>query len=67
MDGSLTKAMSGPATIALLCLSTAPPFNGWPSDVIQMATGPLTPCGTTHAFIGSGSEKGRPPMSIWQK
>jgi len=67
MDGSWTKAMSGPATIALLDLSTAPPFNGWPSDVIQIATGPLIPCGTTHWSIGSGREKGTPPMSIWQK
>ena len=63
----LMKAMVGPATIALLWRSTAPPFSGWPSDVIQIATGPLMPWGTTHWPIGSGMEKGRPPASIWQK
>jgi hypothetical protein len=63
----LMKAMVGPATTALLWRSTAPPFSGWPSDVIQIATGPLMPWGTTHWPIGSGMEKGRPPTSIWQK
>jgi len=44
----LMKAISGPATIALLWRSTTPPFRGWSSDVIQTATGPSIPCGTTH-------------------
>jgi hypothetical protein len=63
---ALMKVISGPATIALLCRSTAPPFNGWSSDVIQIATGPLMPAGTTHWLIGREREKGMPPMSIWQ-
>ena len=62
----LMKAMVGPATIALLWRSTAPPLRGWPSEVIQIATGPLMPSGTTHSPIGKGREKGRPPVSIWQ-
>lgn len=60
------KVMAGPATIALLWRSTAPALSGCSSDVIQIATGPLIPCGTTHSPIGSGMEKGRPPTSIWQ-
>ena len=60
------KTISGPATIALLCLSTAWPFRGWSSDVIQIATGPLIPSGTTHWLSGREREKGMPPVSIWQ-
>ena len=60
------KTISGPATIALLCLSTAWPFTGWSSDVIQIATGPLIPFGTTHWLRGREREKGMPPVSIWQ-
>ena len=64
---ALMKAIRGPATIALLWRSTAPPFSGWSSEVIQTATGPLIPSGTTHWLIGREREKGMPPMSIWQK
>ena len=60
------KVNSGPATIALLCRSTTPPFKGWSSEVIQIATAPLSPCGTTHWLSGSESEKGMPAASIWQ-
>ena len=60
------KVSSGPATIALLCRSTALPFRGWLSDVIQMAVTPLIPEGTTHWSIGRLIEKGRPPVIIWQ-
>ena len=63
---ALMKAISGPATTALLWRSTTPPFSGWSSDVIQTATGPLIPCGTTHWLIGRERENGMPPMSIWQ-
>lgn len=62
----LMKVIRGPATIALLWRSTAPAFSGWSSDVIQIATGPLMPSGTTHSAIGREREKGMPPMSIWQ-
>jgi len=58
------KVMSGPATIALLFRSTAPPFRGWSSEVTQIATGPLMPEGTTHWPIGRVMEKGMPPASI---
>lgn len=61
------KASSGPATIALLCRCTALPFSGWSSDVIQIATTPLIPEGTTHWSIGREIEAGRPPANIWQK
>lgn len=61
-----TKVSSGPATIALLCRSTALPFKGWLSDVIQMAVTPLIPEGTMHWSIGRLIEKGRPPVIIWQ-
>lgn len=60
------KVSSGPATIALLCRSTTPPFKGWSSEVIQIATAPLRPCGTTHWLSGSEREKGIPAASIWQ-
>jgi hypothetical protein len=60
------KVIRGPAIRALLCLSTAWPFRGWSSDVIQMATAPLIPWGTTHPSIGREREKGMPPVSIWQ-
>jgi len=60
------KVTSGPATIALLMRSTAPPFRGWSSEVTQMATGPLMPEGTTHWLKGREMEKGMPPASIWQ-
>jgi hypothetical protein len=60
------KVSSGPATIALLCRSTTPPFKGWSSEVIQIATAPLRPCGTTHWLSGSEREKGMPAASIWQ-
>jgi hypothetical protein len=60
------KVISGPATIALLCRSTTPPFKGWSSEVIQIATAPLIPCGTTHWLIGREREKGMPATSIWQ-
>jgi hypothetical protein len=60
------KVSSGPATIALLCRSMTPPFKGWSSEVIQIATAPLRPCGTTHWLSGSEREKGMPAASIWQ-
>jgi hypothetical protein len=60
------KVSRGPATIALLCRSTTPPFKGWSSEVIQIATAPLRPCGTTHWLSGSERENGMPPVSIWQ-
>jgi len=60
------KVSSGPATIALLCRSTTPPFKGWSSEVIQIATAPLRPCGTTHWLSGREREKGMPAASIWQ-
>ena len=61
------NAMVGPATSALLPRWTALPFSGWSSDVTKIATAPLMPWGTTHWLIGSEMEKGRPPVSIWQK
>jgi hypothetical protein len=60
------KVTTGPATIALLCRSTAPPFSGWSSAVIKIATTPSSPCGTTHWLSGREREKGMPPASIWQ-
>jgi hypothetical protein len=60
------KTTSGPATIALLCRSTAWPFRGWSSDVIQIATAPLIPSGTVHSLSGREREKGMPLVSIWQ-
>jgi hypothetical protein len=60
------KVSSGPATIALLCRSTTPPFKGWSSEVIQIATAPLRPCGTTHWLSGRERENGMPAASIWQ-
>jgi len=60
------KVITGPATIALLCLSTAWPFRAWSSDVIQIATAPLIPMGTLQSLSGREREKGMPPVSIWQ-
>ncbi len=60
------KVTTGPAIIALLCRSTAPPFSGWSSAVIKIATTPSSPCGTTHWLSGREREKGMPPASIWQ-
>ena len=58
------NAMSGPATIALLPRSRALLFNGWSSDVTQIATGPLMSAGTTHWSSAREMEKGAPPTSI---
>jgi len=60
------KVSSGPATIALLSRSMTPPFKGWSSLVIQIATAPFRPCGTTHTLSGREREKGMPAASIWQ-
>ena len=60
------KVSSGPATIALLCRSMTPPFKGWSSEVIQIATAPLRPWGTTHSLSGRVREKGMLAASIWQ-
>jgi len=49
------------STTALLWRSTTLAFSGWSSDVIQIATGPLIPCGTTHWLIGRERENGMPP------
>lgn len=42
-------------------------INGWESEVIQRATGPLTPFGTTHCEIGREMLNAKPPTIIWQK
>ena len=61
------NAIVGPATIALLPRSRALLFSGCPSDVTQIATGPLMPGGTTQLSIGSAIDVGAPPTSIWQE
>jgi len=60
------KAIVGPATSWVVARSRTLLINGWPSEVMKMATGPLTPCGTTQLSNGRGMEKGCPPSIIWQ-
>jgi hypothetical protein len=60
------NAMTGPATRWVVSRSIGLAATGWSSDMIQIATGPLIPEGTTHWLKGSEIAKGRPPMSMLQ-
>jgi len=57
-----TKMMAGPAICLLVARVTTLLARAWLSLVIQTATGPLTPLGMTHWFMGSTSAKGMPPV-----
>jgi len=61
------KTMAGPATIVLVFCSRMSLSMGWSSDVMNKATGPLIPAGTTQLSKGKEIEKAAPPMIIWQK
>lgn len=61
------NAIVGPATIWDEARSRTLLTNGWPSEVMKMATGPLIPGGTTQLLNGRAVELGWPPSNIWQK
>jgi hypothetical protein len=58
------KAMVGPATCWVVARMTTEFWRGWASDVIQMATAPLMPDGTTHWSMGKARENSAPPTII---
>jgi hypothetical protein len=60
------NASVGPAMVCFWARSWTSLRRGCPSEVINRATGPLMPVGTTHWDKGSGIAVGELPMSIWQ-
>lgn len=62
-----TKMTPGPATCWVVARSTTLLMSGLASLVIQSATGPLMPGGTTHCERGKLMEKGAPPTIMLQK
>jgi len=60
------NANVGPAITCFWARSWRSLRRGWPSEVINMATGPFIPSGTMHCEMGSGIDMGALPMSIWQ-
>jgi len=61
------NAIVGPATSWAEARSRTLLINGWPSEVMKIATGPLIPGGTTQLLNGRAMEVGWPPSIIWQK
>lgn len=60
------KAIVGPAMSWVVARSRTLLMRGSLSDVMKIATGPLTPSGTMHSLNAKGMEKGLPPIIIWQ-
>jgi len=60
------NAIVGPAMSWVVARSRTLLMRGSLSDVMKIATGPLTPSGTMHSFNARGIEKGLPPIIIWQ-
>ena len=58
------KAIVGPATNLSVARFMGSLTNGWESEVIQRATGPLIPWGTTHCERGREMVHGKPPTNI---
>jgi len=60
------NAIVGPAISWVVARSRTLLMRGSLSDVMKIATGPLTPSGTMHSLNARGIEKGLPPIIIWQ-
>jgi hypothetical protein len=66
-DALSTKKIAGPATCLEVSRSTTLLMRGLLSLVIQRATGPLIPGGTTHCARGMLTANGAPPVIMLQK